>query len=77
MRQLAEKHCDQLRPATETFGGSFGIVFLHQPRELKAREMLEKLIKQAHCLYHRFALLLGIQLAETARSKDGSALEQL
>jgi hypothetical protein len=77
MRQLAEKHSDQLRPATETFGRSFGVVFLHQSRELKAREMLEKLIKQAHCLYHRFALLLGIQLPKQLGQKDGSALKQL
>ena len=39
--QLAEQHCDQLRPATEAFGGTFGAVFLHQRRELQTGEMLE------------------------------------
>jgi hypothetical protein len=38
--QLAEQHGDQLGPATEAFGRPFGAVFLHQSRELKAREML-------------------------------------
>lgn len=50
---------------------SFGVAFLHQPRELKAREMLEKLLEQAHCLCHRFALLLGIQLPKQLGQKDG------
>ena len=50
--QLAEQHRHQLRPATEALGGPFGPVFPHQRRELQAREVLQQLIKQAHCLYH-------------------------
>lgn len=33
--------------------------------------MLEKLLEQAHCLCHRFALLLGIQLPKQLGQKDG------
>jgi hypothetical protein len=50
-------------------------VFLHQRCELKARKVLEQLIKQAHCLYHSFCPPVGDPA--TARSKDSSALEQL
>src|SRR3954469_153824 len=61
MSQLAEQHRDQLCPATEALGSSFRIVLLHQRREFKARQVLKQLIEQAHCLYHRSALLLGIR----------------
>ena len=67
--QLAEQHRDQLRPATEAFGCSFGTVLLHQRRELKAREMLQQLIKQAHCLYHSFCPPVGDSAAEPLGQK--------
>jgi hypothetical protein len=62
--QLAEQHRDQLRPATEAFGGSFGAVFLHQRRELQAWEMPQQLIKQAHGLYHSVRPPVGDSAAE-------------
>jgi hypothetical protein len=74
--QLAEQHRDQLGPATEPFGSSFRTMFLHQRREFKARKVLKQLIEQAHCLYHRFALLLGIR-RPNGPAKDSSTLEQL
>jgi hypothetical protein len=74
--QLAEQHGHQLCPATEALGSSFCIMFLHQGRELKPREVLEQLIEQAHRLYHCFALLSGIPRPNSP-PKDGSPLEQL
>jgi adenine C2-methylase RlmN of 23S rRNA A2503 and tRNA A37 len=44
--QLAEQHRDQLRPTTKALGCSFCAVLLHQRRELKAREVLQQLIKR-------------------------------
>jgi hypothetical protein len=67
--ELAEQHCHQLRPATESFRGTLGIVFLYQRREFKYRKMPQQLIEQAHCLYHRFALLFGIRLPKQLRKK--------
>jgi hypothetical protein len=40
VRQLAEQHCNQLRPATEALGRSLRTMFLHQRCELQAWEML-------------------------------------
>jgi hypothetical protein len=77
MGQLAEQHRDQLGPATEAFSRSFSPVFLYQRRELKARKVLEQLIKQAHCLYHSFCPPVGDSAAEQLAQKDSSALEQL
>jgi hypothetical protein len=57
--QLAEQHRHQLRPAAETFGPSFGIVFLHQSPELRPGKMLQQLIEQTGCLYDWNALLFG------------------
>jgi hypothetical protein len=39
MRHLAEEHRHQLRPAGEPFGPAFRVVFSHQRRELRTREM--------------------------------------
>jgi hypothetical protein len=51
--QLAERHGRELRPAGETFGGAFGLVFFDQRGELRPGEMLQKLIEQAGGLYHK------------------------
>jgi hypothetical protein len=67
--QLAEQHRDQLRPATEALGRALRVVFLYERCEFKYREMLQQLIEQTHCLYHRFALLLGIRFTEQLRKK--------
>ena len=40
MCHLAEQHRHQLCPAREPFGPSFSVVFPHQCRELRTREML-------------------------------------
>jgi len=45
MGELAEQHRDQLRPAAETFGAPFRVVFLDQRSELGPRKMLEQLIE--------------------------------
>jgi hypothetical protein len=57
-------------PDPQAFGRTFGMVFLHQSRKLKTREMLLQPIKQAHCLY-----LLGFQQPKQLGQKGGSALE--
>jgi hypothetical protein len=63
----------QLKPLASS---AFRIMFLHQRRELKAREVLQQLLEQAHRLYHCFALLSGIPRPNSP-PKDGSPLEQL
>jgi hypothetical protein len=67
--QLAEQHRHQLGTATETLRRLFRIVFLHQSGEFQLRKMLQQLIKQTHCLYHRFALLLGIRQPNSSLKK--------
>src|SRR3954452_1177263 len=67
--ELTQQHGDQLRPATEALGRSFGIVLLYKRRELQHRKVLQQLIEQAHRLYHCFALLLGIRPPKQLRKK--------
>src|ERR1700686_1638285 len=73
VRQLAEQHRDQLSPATETFGGFFGPVLLHQCRELQTREVLQQLIKQAHCLYHSVCPPVGDSAADSLLKRQFGA----
>jgi len=47
VRQLAEQHRHQLRPATEALRGSLRLVFLYQCRKFKAGKLLQQLIEQA------------------------------
>jgi hypothetical protein len=67
--QLAEQHRDQLRWATEPLRRPLGVVLLHQCRKFQLRKMLQKLTKQTHCLYHRFALLFGIRQPNSSLKK--------
>jgi hypothetical protein len=48
---LAEEHGDELGPAGKALGGSLGVVFFNQRRELDPRKMLEQLIEEAGGLY--------------------------
>jgi hypothetical protein len=67
--QLAEQHRHQLCTATETLRRFFRLVFLHQSGKFQFWKMPQQLIKQAHCLYHRFALLLGIRQPNSSVKK--------
>ena len=69
MSQLAEQHRHQLCTATETLRRLLRLVFLHQSAKFQFRKMLQQLIKQTHCLYHRFALLLGIRQPNSSVKK--------
>ena len=43
--QLAKEHGDELGPAGEALGGTFGVMFFHERGKLGAGEMVEQLIK--------------------------------
>jgi hypothetical protein len=45
MAQLAKEHGDELRPATESLGGTLGVMLLDQSRELQTGKVMQQLIK--------------------------------
>ena len=61
MGELTKQHRDELRPAGETLGLAFGVLFLYERRELAPWEVLQQLIEQAGGLYHGVALLVSLR----------------
>jgi hypothetical protein len=59
VRELTKQHGDPWARQLNPFRRPCSVVLFHQSRELKNRKVLQQLIEQAHCLYHRFAFLLG------------------